>query len=207
MYDETGYDGDGGGDDGGALSAGDGGGNAHDAEIFSLRCRLLEYESTISGLWAQLRAQKDMVAQLQDRVMAAPSDEGPRVRPAPECGDDPLLIAARCGDAGALELLLGGAGSACCDKREEGKKRLALALLLACQHGHADAADVLLRAGADVDADRGCPLIWAATIGHVGIARLLLDHGADVGALNGCALRAAVSAGHLGVVAEIVRQR
>jgi ankyrin repeat protein len=54
-------------------------------------------------------------------------------------------------------------------------------LMLACYHGHLDAARVLLAGGADPDLpnDRHqLPLAGAAFRGSMEIARLLLDHGA-----------------------------
>lgn len=56
-------------------------------------------------------------------------------------------------------------------------------LMLACYHGHCDAARALLESGADAELENDAgqtPLAGAAFKGDLAIARLLLDHGAQV---------------------------
>jgi uncharacterized protein len=112
---------------------------------------------------------------------AGMQDEG---RTLPALDADTLAFArrvfghARAGRADELAELLGMGLPA--NLRNENGDSL---LMLACYHGHVDAARVLLRHGGDPELanDRGqTPLAAAAFKGDLAVARLLLDHGAAV---------------------------
>lgn len=57
---------------------------------------------------------------------------------------------------------------------------LTAALAWAAEHGHADAVEALLNAGADVHASSERALRWAAAYGHADVVKLLLAAGAEV---------------------------
>jgi len=65
------------------------------------------------------------------------------------------------------------------------------ALRWAAGNGHARVAKILLAAGADVHADNDLPLQWAARYGHADVVELLLAAGADVHAVGDYALEIA----------------
>jgi ankyrin repeat protein len=90
--------------------------------------------------------------------------------------------------------------------------QLKLALMLACENGHRDVAELLLDRGADVGQarqDGGTALMSACQNGNGDVVELLLDRGADVGQAkqNGVtALLIACRKGHRGV-AELLLDR
>ena len=97
-----------------------------------------------------------------------------------------LQKAAERGDKGMVEFLL-SKGAAANAASGEGIRSIT-PLGCAVRYGHRDAADVLLRHGADPDAKGMCgrtPLQWAAVRGHTEVAKLLLEHGATVNAPAG----------------------
>jgi hypothetical protein len=59
------------------------------------------------------------------------------------------------------------------------KKELDERLKQAAENGNVALVEALLKEGADVDGDRGLPLIWAAYNGHLAVVNVLLDAGAD----------------------------
>lgn len=76
------------------------------------------------------------------------------------------------------------------------------ALIIACAHGHLEAVDYLLNAGADVEAvhdeNKVTALMYAAASGHIDVLQLLLKKGADMHALHsngGTALLEAATGG------------
>ena len=84
-------------------------------------------------------------------------------------------------------------------------------LMLACYHGHAGTARLLLERGADVDrrnARNQTPLGGVAFKGYAEVARVLLEHGASVDADNGNGMTPLMFAEMFGrtEVAEILRQ-
>jgi uncharacterized protein len=120
----------------------------------------------------------------QETTMQEPQHPPPRPPSASELDEDTLAFVrkvfhfARTGEAGELATLL-GQGLPPNLRNERGDSLL----MLACYHGHAEAARVLLEHGADPEImnDAGqTPLAGAAFKGDTAIATLLLDHGAAV---------------------------
>lgn len=126
------------------------------------------------------------------RCAALLIDAGASVTRVTASGMTPLMIAARCGGRGGLgvaEVLIGR-----CAKDAHALRALvngragvaecgASALHFACQAGHAEVADALVHAGADVDAemDTGATAMMLAVAGgHVACVALLLEAGAQV---------------------------
>ena len=102
-------------------------------------------------------------------------------------GDCPLCEAAASGDATEIHRLLAeGANPNATGANPEARvKEGWTALMSASQKGHAEAAETLLDAGADIDAandDGETALIWAAFEGHSDIVKMLLDAGVDINA-------------------------
>jgi hypothetical protein len=62
---------------------------------------------------------------------------------------------------------------------DKAQKDLNDKLRVAASNGRADEVRALLEEGADVDGDKGLPLIWAAYKGHLAVVNVLLDAGAD----------------------------
>jgi ankyrin repeat protein len=115
--------------------------------------------------------------------MQEPPQSPPRPPSASELDDDTLAFArkvfhyARTGEAGELATLL-GQGLPPNLRNERGDSLL----MLACYHGHADAARVLLDHGAAVDhagPNGKTALMVAAMFNRGDIVRLLLARGAD----------------------------
>ena len=150
-------------------------------EDIELQLRILELDAELRHVRAQLASSRAMTEMLQSSLLEAGSNEFR------ERDDDlaPLLMAARGGDIAMIDLLLSTAPEA---ERNT-------ALLVASQHGQAEAAARLLQAGANVHTDHDSALLWACKAGNQQLARVLMSHGADPGALNGCAMRIAVRMG------------
>jgi ankyrin repeat protein len=71
------------------------------------------------------------------------------------------------------------------------------ALQIACQHGHLDIVEWLLKSGdVDVHSDYDSALQWAARRGDSELVHILLRNGADPTVLNGVPLRIALNMGH-----------
>ena len=127
--------------------------------------------------------------------------------PAPD--EDALWLAARRGDeAGARKLLSRGAARTLewrCVRYGGGT-----ALHCACRHNHVDIVEMLVGAGADIEArtDAGLtPLSVAASMGYAPLCDELIRHGAHRGARTrfGCSpLWLAACYGHAAVVATLV---
>lgn len=90
-----------------------------------------------------------------------------------------FLEAADVGDAAKLEELVRGSQQDVDERTEKG----ATALMVACMNGHAEAADALVRLGADVTIKtEKCgwtPLMFAAARGNAEIIHMLMEAGAD----------------------------
>ncbi|KAJ2489712.1 hypothetical protein IWW37_003769 [Coemansia sp. RSA 2050] len=79
-----------------------------------------------------------------------------------------------------------------------------LALRIAAGRGHTAVVNILLDAGADIEALRGEPLALAAANAHADTLRALLGRGADAGAEHSRALRSAVLCGDANTVSVTV---
>lgn len=75
---------------------------------------------------------------------------------------------------------------------------------MACERGRLDIVDILLKAGADVEALRLCvlqtPLMRAAEFGHVAVVERLLEAGADIDKQTDECSSALIIACHFGQV-------
>lgn len=119
----------------------------------------------------------------------------------------PLVRAAQAGCADTVLLLL----EAGADPDIRGFESKA-ALYWAAEYGHADAAQVLLEHGANINLPEGlhgeAPLLIAALRGHIEVVEVLLAHGADVRAKDDrgrTAIQLAESSGHTEIV-ELLRE-
>jgi ankyrin repeat protein len=73
------------------------------------------------------------------------------------------------------------------------------ALCIAAQNGHAECVEMLIAAGADLNAGTsGSPLAWASGRGHEGCVKALAKAGADLSLGHGSmsALMSAIAGGH-----------
>jgi ankyrin repeat protein len=94
-------------------------------------------------------------------------------------GETPLMRCARTGNADAVKALLAKKALIAARTTEQGQT----ALMWAVSQKHPEAADVLIKAGADIKARSKAgftPLLFAARVGDVGSAKVLLAAGADV---------------------------
>jgi hypothetical protein len=181
-------------DDGGAGEQDDdAGAPGDDPPPFQLQMRILELESEVRTLRAQLAGQREMVELLQCSIMdgSAGADGVRRAFAGDADGETPpLLVAARAGDVPMLGVLLTAT-------EPPALAMLNAALLVACEHAHTAAAARLLDAGASVHADHDSALLWACRNGCTDLARTLLLRGANPRTLNGCPLRIAARAGNV----------
>lgn len=121
----------------------------------------------------------------------------------------PLWEAAFQGDAAGVAALLSRPGT---DVNEGAGSRFGTALHGAAEGGSVEAAQVLLKGGADVSLrsnDRCTPLHLACLRGNLNVARLLLDAGAPLEARTvfaGTALYLAAQSGHAPLV-QLLLQR
>jgi len=168
---------------------------SQDEEEFGLQMRLLEYEAEVRMLRTQLESQRALMQSLQASLLDGGghvlSDDGDRGTPLP-----PLSEACKLGDVAVIAALLTDSPSRWGD--------LNAALQVACQHGRAGAAEMLIGVGADVHADHGSALLWACHTGGSEIAAMLLERGARTDVINGLPMRLAVRGGHAGVVELLV---
>lgn len=114
-------------------------------------------------------------AAMVEKLLAA----GANPNMASAAGETPLMRCARTGSADAVKALI--AKKALVDARntEQGQT----ALMWAVSQKHPEAAEALIKAGADVKARSKAgftPLLFAARVGDVGSAKVLLAAGADV---------------------------
>ena len=116
--------------------------------------------------------------------------------------DTLLIIAAREGHGGVVELLLRN-GANPSHRNLAGDSALMLAVL----KGNAQMAADLIEAGAEVNHEGWTPLLYAAFQGQLGILEVLLSAGADVNALapnQANALMLASRNGHIEVVRRLL---
>lgn len=112
---------------------------------------------------------------------------------ASEYGDlTPLRLAAKRGMSSIVDILVAGGAAVDYEERdplmydladeggEEPPDEPATALCLAATENHVDIVNVLLDAGADINADRGSVLTGAASKGNDEIVRLLIRRGAAI---------------------------
>ncbi|KAL1505978.1 hypothetical protein ABEB36_005419 [Hypothenemus hampei] len=131
-------------------------------------------------------------------------ERGANIEEVNDEGYTPLMEAAREGHEEMVHLLLGqGANiNAQTDETQE------TALTLACCGGFTEVADILLKAGADIELGASTPLMEAAQEGHLELVRFLLEYAANVNAVtqtNDTALTYACENGHTDV-AELLIQ-
>ena len=82
------------------------------------------------------------------------------------------------------------------------------ALSVAASKGYKDIVELLIRSGADINADKVYPLHDASQNGHVEIVRLLIQSGADVNAVNNnetTALLLAAEEGHFDIAKVLIQ--
>lgn len=100
---------------------------------------------------------------------------------------DDIWALAKSGDFDGIEASIeeaGRSGKAAVDQLVNGRDSMGIAPLhWASFHGHLEAIELLLDAGANIDArdgDQSTPLIWAAFFGQPTAVRLLIDREADL---------------------------
>ncbi len=101
----------------------------------------------------------------------------------PSAGVSDIWAAAEAGDNGAIERHLANGAAVNGPDGKFGSTPLERAALA----GRAEAVELLIRRGADVNAvdrDRGTPLHAAAFLGHAKVVHALVENGADVNAVN-----------------------
>jgi ankyrin repeat protein len=75
----------------------------------------------------------------------------------------------------------------------------------ACNGGHMNVVEILLKNGVDASANNSEPLRETSERGHIDVVKLLIKAGADVTAVGNYALRYAAAMGRLGVVIELLK--
>lgn len=154
-------------------------------EILALRQRILDGEAEIRSLRSQVQSLKHLLDILQKEALENVEPRAP-VQLLPT--DPPLIGAIRNRDLDSVRSLIE-------EHHVDPREHDDAAIVNACETGQLDVVDLLIKHGANVNVDGGCPLLWAVKNKNVRLATYLIEHGADTSLLNGCATRIAVSSG------------
>ena len=121
-----------------------------------------------------------------------------------------VVAAAEAGKVGVVQTWLTGAGRVNATCQHRGLRDCTL-LMIATSYGHKQLVEMLLKRGAEADAQNsngGTALMAAAQYGHEQVAEMLIQHGAEVNLQSSegwTALASAAASGHLPIVLRLLR--
>lgn len=165
-------------------------------ENLMLHDRVNELERELGVYESRIAQQSVLINQLQSLIWSMENNDVSCVRQEP-CEEDASILNAVENGETTLMIALLSSSPAGQSSRMILERIGSNALQIACQKGHRDIVEWLLKTGdVDVHADFDSALQWAARRGDHDLAYVLLMNGADPTSLNGCALRIALDRGH-----------